>query len=213
MFHLSLYFLSSHSPTPSLPPSLALQFPAPPHGRSKFLWNIHLNTNEEKKQKRNGREQKLKFHYLLRSSLGTQLVSALCGPGIFTALASPLFIVGFLSSRLADCAAITCSLPPAVWDSVHNYNISESSTCELEDGRRSGALGNDCIERSWQEECDHFFTPRWSLIKNAVDFLQCLGMKIWFSCKVSMFTNLWFNSSESVGKIQVQSGVFRSQKR
>lgn len=59
-------------------------------------------------------EQKLKFHYLLRLSLGTQLVSALCGPGIFTALASPLFIVVFLSSRGAACDAITCSLPLAV---------------------------------------------------------------------------------------------------
>lgn len=30
-----------------LTPSLTLQFPSFPHGRSKFLWNIHLNMNEE----------------------------------------------------------------------------------------------------------------------------------------------------------------------
>lgn len=59
-------------------------------------------------------EQKLKFHYLLHLSLGMQLVSALCGPGIFTALASPFFIVVFLLSHLPDCDAITCSLPLAV---------------------------------------------------------------------------------------------------
>lgn len=68
--------------------------------------------------------------------MGTQLVSALCGPGIFTALASPLFIVVFLSSRLADCDVITCSLPLAVWDTADNYNISVGPKRELEDGHR-----------------------------------------------------------------------------
>lgn len=51
-------------------------------------------------------------------------------------LASPSFIVVFLSSRLADCDAITCSLPLAVWDTADNYTISESPTCEPEDGQR-----------------------------------------------------------------------------
>lgn len=74
------------------------------------FFETFIRTRTRKTQRQ---EQKLKFHYLRRSSLGTQLVSALCGPGIFTALASPPFIVGFLSSRLADCGAITCSLPPA----------------------------------------------------------------------------------------------------
>lgn len=37
--HLYFYFLFS-SPTP-------LEFPSFPHGHSKFLWNIHLNMNEE----------------------------------------------------------------------------------------------------------------------------------------------------------------------
>lgn len=38
---LSLSFLPTHSPP------LNLQFHFFPHGRSKFLWNIHLNMNEE----------------------------------------------------------------------------------------------------------------------------------------------------------------------
>lgn len=42
------------------------------------------------------RGHELKFHYLLRSALGAQLVSAPCGPDIFTASASPSFIVEFL---------------------------------------------------------------------------------------------------------------------
>lgn len=83
-------------------------------------------------RKREWREQKLKFHYLLRPSLGTQLVSAVCGPEIFTALASPSFIVVFLSSHPEDIDAITCSLPLA----VDNYSISNGPTCELEDGPR-----------------------------------------------------------------------------
>jgi len=90
-------------------------------------------------------EQKLKFHYLLRPSLETQLVSALCGPGIFTALASPFFIVVFLSYRLAVCDAITCSLPPVAGDTDDNYTIFEGSACQLKDGHSDDASCNDCI--------------------------------------------------------------------
>lgn len=122
---LSLSPLPTHS-SPHPPVSFFLM--AAVNFSETFIWTWMRKTQWQ--------EQKLKFHYLLRSSLGTQLVSALCGPGIFTALASPFFIVVFLSSCLADCDAITCSLPLAVWDTADNYTISEGPTCELEDGQR-----------------------------------------------------------------------------
>lgn len=90
IFHLNLSLSLIHSLT-------LLQC-----GRSKYLWNINP---KHKWGKHKRQEQELNFHYLLHSSLGTQLVSALCGPGIFIALASPFFIMVFLSSRLPDCDA------------------------------------------------------------------------------------------------------------
>lgn len=78
------------------------------------------NVFETRVGKTRRREQKLKFHYLLRSALGAQLVSAPCGPEIFTASASPCFIVAFLFPARD---AFTCSLPLAFWDTVDNYNL------------------------------------------------------------------------------------------
>lgn len=126
----SIFRVFSLSPTHSLPSPHPLVFflMAEVNSFETFIWTWMRKTQWQ--------EQKLKFHYLLCPSLGTQLVSALCGPGIFTALASPSFIVVFLSSHLADSDVITCSLPLAVWDTVDNYTISESPTCGLEDGRR-----------------------------------------------------------------------------
>lgn len=109
----------------SLLPSLSLYFLFFLMATVNFIETFIWTWMRGKKQ---WQEQKLKFHYLLRSSLGTQLVSALCGPEIFTALPSPPFIVVFLSSRLADCDVITCSLPLAVWDTADNYTISEGPT-------------------------------------------------------------------------------------
>lgn len=140
-----------------------------------FIW-----TRMRKKQ---WQELKLKFHYLLCSSLGTQLVSALCGPGIFTALASPPFIVLFLSSRLADCDVIACSLPLAVWDAADNYTVSEGPTSELEDGQEDNTSRCDCISRQWQEKCDHLqpetvvpkTTLLWTILKEGF-LVRCPGL-------------------------------------
>lgn len=46
-YSISLPLFSVLSLSYPLTPSLTLQFPSFPHGRSKFLWNIHLNMNEK----------------------------------------------------------------------------------------------------------------------------------------------------------------------
>lgn len=89
---------------------------------SAFFFSPPLLTENNVFETRVGkmREQKLKFHYLLRSALGAQLVSAPCGPEIFTASAYLSFIVALLFPARD---AFTCSLPLAFWDTVDNYNL------------------------------------------------------------------------------------------
>lgn len=130
--HLSVFCPFSLSFTSPFPP-LTLQFLFfSPLGSSKFLWNIHPNMNEENAVAR----AEIKISLFTALEFGNAISICTVWPRDIYCFGLPSFIVVVLSSHLADCDAITCSLPLAVSDMAYNYTIFECPPCELEDGRR-----------------------------------------------------------------------------